>query len=49
MKDAHNRENLLLKDMGSKKVEFPDEIDELVLKYGSKYDFLNCFYYKTLN
>jgi len=45
IKDAHNREQTKTKE----KISFSDDIDELIIKHGNKYDFLNCYYYQFLN
>lgn len=39
--DAHRREQTKTKE----KISLSDDIDELILKHGNKYDFLNCYYY----
>ena len=39
--DAHRREQTKTKE----KIRLSDDIDELILKHGNKYDFLNCYYY----
>ena len=34
---------------GGDQVEWSNEISELMLRYGERYEFQNCYYYEALN
>jgi len=47
MRDFYQRD--LMKSKGGDQKEWSNEISELMLRYGERYEFQNCYYYEALN
>ena len=49
VKDGYAREAKARRDAGDrKKLEWPNTVEELILKYGNRYDYENCYVYEHL-
>lgn len=49
VKDGYTRETKKRKELGEEeKLEWPRQVDKLVLKYSQRYEFENCYVYPSL-
>lgn len=50
LKDGFAREQRKRRDNGVKeKMEWPEDAEELIIRYGNRYEFDRCYVYENLN